>query len=550
MVRVLNLYGAIALACCLQLVVVKNTIAQAPETRPKFDLAKPLAPRETDSSDKFFSSEHVPELRLTVTEAEMQKLRENPRNYIRSQLVEDGTKNYKSVGLKLKGAAGSFQDVDAKPAFTLNFDKFAKKQEFHDLDKIYLNNSVQDESYANEWLCSLIFRAAGIPAPRVAHARVWLNDRDLGLYVIKESYDSKFIKRYFEKSKGNLYDGGFVQDIDAVLEKDSGEGPDDRSDLLALVDVCRLSPKAESWAKLEALLDVDAFLTFTAVELLTCHWDGYNVNRNNYRVYFNPKNGKAYFLPHGMDQMFGDAGFSIIEFPPALVATAVMQNATWRAQYRQRVRDLLPLFVPADGLQQKVDALETRLKPVVAKMGDDAANAFRDRIAEVKQRLHDRAEHLKQQVDQPDPQPLTFDKNGRALLTDWYERIEDGNAQVERRPLEGEAKQYLIRKIDGEQVIASWRSRVLLEKGRYRLEARAKGTGIKAIEGDAKIGAGIRISGAERDNKLIGTTAWKPVEFLFDVEERRFVEFVLELRAMSGQVEFEVGSLRLVRLGN
>lgn len=517
------------------------------EDAPKFDLAKPLPTRKADASDEFFSAGHVPELRISVNAGDMQKLRENPRNYVRSQINEDGKTNYKSVALKLKGAAGSFQDVDQKPAFTLNFDKYTKKQAFHAVEKIYLNNSVQDESYANEWLSSLIFRAAGIPAPRVGHARVWLNDRDLGLFVIKEGYDDKFIARYFEKSKGNLYDGGFVQEIDAPLEKDEGDGVDDRSDLQAIITACQLPPNAANWKQLEGLVDVNRFLTFMAVELMTCHWDGYCINRNNYRIYFHPTDGKAHFLPHGMDQMFGDIGMSIIDFPPALVPTAIMQNAEWRKNYRQRLRDLMPLFVPAEGLQQQVDKLHERLKPVVQKMGEEQLQHFNERVADFRQRLHERAEHIKRQIDEPDPQPLTFDKNGRALLRDWYERVEDGNVQVERRPIEGEAKQLLIRKIDGEQFIASWRSRVLLEKGHYRLEAKAKATGVKPIDGDQKVGAGIRISGAEREHKLVGTTAWVSLSYEFDVEERRFVELVLECRATAGQVEYEVNSLRLVK---
>lgn len=532
---------------CVLLVWLMVTVSSFAQDARRYDLAKPLPTRMADASDEFFSAGHVPELRLSVADADLQKLRENPRNYVRSQISEDGQKNYKSVGLKLKGAAGSFQDVDQKPAFTLNFDKFTKKQDFHAIEKLYLNNSVQDESFANEWLCSLIFRAAGIPAPRVGHARVWLNERDLGLFVIKEAYDSKFIKRYFENSKGNLYDGGFLQELDAPLEKDDGDGVDDRSDLQAIVAACHLPPNAANWKQLAELVDVDQFVTFMALELSTCHWDGYCHNRNNYRVYFHPTNGRAHFLPHGMDQMFQDPGFSIIDFPPALLATAVMQNAQWRGQYRQRLRDLMPLFAPATGLQKEVDKLTARLKPVVQKMGEDRWQHFSDRIAEVKQRLHERAEHLTQQIEQPDPQPLAFNKAGQAALRDWFERVEDGNAQVERRPIEGDAKQLLIRKIDGEHIVASWRSRVLLERGRYRLEAKAKATGVKPIEGDQKVGAGLRISGSERDNKLIGTTAWKPLVFSFEVEERRFVELVLELRATAGQVEYEVASLRLVK---
>ncbi len=90
---------------------------------------------------------------------------------------------------------------------------------------------MQDDSYLHEGLCSELFTAAGLVAPRVTHARVLLNGRDLGLYVLKEGVDKRFLARHFPKAKGNLYDGGFCQDVDEELQKDEGKGVDDRSDL-------------------------------------------------------------------------------------------------------------------------------------------------------------------------------------------------------------------------------------------------------------------------------------------------------------------------------
>ena len=91
------------------------------------------------------------------------------------------------------GEAGSFRPVNDRPALTLNFDKYREKQKFHGLDKLHLNNSVQDGGYLNEHLASVIFNAGGVPAPRISHARVWLNGRDLGFYVLKEGFDSQFL---------------------------------------------------------------------------------------------------------------------------------------------------------------------------------------------------------------------------------------------------------------------------------------------------------------------------------------------------------------------
>ena len=76
--------------------------------------------------------------------------------------------------------------------------------------------------------------------------------------------------------------------------------------LLGLVTACyHLEPAVRSTLIAERL-DVSQFLSFTAVERLCGNWDGYTLSMNNYRIYF-PSNSKGVFLPHGMDQLFGDA---------------------------------------------------------------------------------------------------------------------------------------------------------------------------------------------------------------------------------------------------
>ena len=61
----------------------------------------------------------------------------------------------------------------------------------------------------------------------------------------------------------------------------------------------RFNPRyASKIIKAGALLD--------DTKTLLSHWDGYNFNRNNYRVYFDATTGKAVFFCHGMDQAFSD----------------------------------------------------------------------------------------------------------------------------------------------------------------------------------------------------------------------------------------------------
>lgn len=501
-----------------------------------------------DESAALFDGGQVLRLKIEIAPSEVERIKGDSRPYVRGTVIENDKVTYKSVGIKLKGAAGSFREFDDRPALTLNSDKFKKSQTFHGLDKFHLNNSVQDESYLCELICSELFRAAGCPTPRVTHARIWLNGRDLGLYVLKEGFDSRFLKRHFPKANGNLYDGGFLQDIDASLQKDDGDGPDDHSDLHALAEAARDPDPKQRWARVNELLDLDAFVNFMALERMACHWDGYSLNMNNYRVYFDPaRSGKAVFLPHGMDQMFGDPGMSLFDQPHPLISSIVLQNNEGWKKYRQRVHAVLPQFSPADKLLARVDEVAERLRPILAEISEDAANAHADRVRELKERITQRAENLKEQDQQPDPEFLKFDANGIARLTDWYPVSESEDAKHEEVELVGKKTGYSISAGPSGQCVASWRRRVLLGPGTYKLIARCQTKGVIPLDNNDNSAAGIRISHSERNTKVLGTTAAKPLEFLFNVvEDRREVELVIELRARKGQAVFETTSLRRV----
>ena len=327
-----------------------------------------------DESDQFFRGGGIPRLVIELDDAACEALRKEGRKYVTGKLRENDRTLYEEVNFKLKGAAGSYREFDSTPSFTVKMDKGDDDQKFHALRKFQLNKSPQDDTYLHELLASEIYRAAGILAPRVTHARVWINKRDMGLYVIKEGFDRSLLKRGFDKSGGNLYDGGFCQDIDKELQKDEGSGPDDRSDLVALLKICKETDLVKRWARVPEAVDVKAFITFMAIEMMLGHWDGYCLNRNNYRVYFDPVTKKANFLPHGMDQLFGDADASILDNPPAIVGNAIMKNPAWRADFRKRVGELLPLF-NADKLKRRVDEVAKRLQPVLEAYNKDAARA-------------------------------------------------------------------------------------------------------------------------------------------------------------------------------
>ena len=503
--------------------------------------------RKPDDSDAFFDRGDIPRLKFDVDKDELERLRADPRNYVHARLKENDKVVYADVAIKLKGAAGSFRELDEKPAFTINVEKFDKKQSFHGLDKFHLNNSVQDGTYLHEFVCSTLMGLAGVPAPRVSHARVWLNGRDLGLYVLKESFDQKLVKRHFRDDKGNLYDGGFCHEIDAGLEKDDGKGPDDASDVRALADACRDPDPAARWQRIEERLDIDAFLTFVAMELMVSHWDGYSNNANNYRVYFAGKTGRAYFLPHGMDQVFQDTDASVLEYPTTLVSDAVLRNPAWRARFRKRLTELVPIFNVKEKLLPKLKSIEKRVEAAAKSIDGDVAGSLDGAWKDLQNRLEAREKSLREQVKRPEPKTLELDSKGRAKLLGFTANVEAGNPTVE--PTTHAGKRAYKVECGSEPCAASWRKKVMLAQGKWRFEADVNCDEVKPIEGSTTSGAQLRIAGAQSRGGVLGSCGWQAITFDFEVAEAsRLVELIAELNATSGRCFFDVKDMRVIKL--
>ncbi len=356
-------------------------------------------PTPAEQSDAFFKSDKVLQLALELGPKEADTLRREPRTYVKATLKEGDKAVYRDVGVHLKGAAGSFRGFDDKPSLTINIDKFVRGPLFHGMDKFHLNNSLQDPSYLSELICGELFRAAGVPASRVAHAAVKINGKVKGLYYIREGYDRFFLKRHFGDDHGNFYDGGFLRDIDQplqlILARDDVK---DRADLKALVAASRERDPAKRFERLEKLLDLDRFISFMVLEVITWDWDGYPMKCNNYRIYHEPKRDKLTFIPSGMDQMFADVGGPLQPFFQGMVAQGLVSTPEGRKRYLARMEEVLKKVYDVDRLVKRLDELEARVKPALATVDAGAARDYANQVNRLRQAIRQRPKNLEEQL--------------------------------------------------------------------------------------------------------------------------------------------------------
>ncbi len=494
-----------------------------------------------DDSETYFDRGEILRLRVELPSGEVERIMQDGRPYVHGTVVENDRTVYRDVAIKLKGAAGSTRSWDDRPALTINVDKFKKGQSFHGMDKFHLNNSVQDGTLLSEFTSSLLFRSAGYPATRVSHARVSLNGRDVGMYVLKEGFDKTFLKRWFKDPDGNLYDGGFVQDIDAPLERDAGKGEDTRADLTALLNACRLPNPFERWKAVEKALDIPSFLTFMAGERMLCHWDGYCNNVNNYRVYFDTKR-VAHFMPHGMDQMLGDSGFSMFDQPRGMVAGVVLQNPAWRQMYRKRIAEMLPLMSQNGPVVQGIEQVTGRLLYAQQQISDDAAKAQRAAADDWKRRVPERAANVAGQLrvaEPPLPAPLVFDETNTGYPAEWKKTFQVADTKLESGVSNNGLWTYSIKVGRSGVCIAAWRASVVLAAGEYTFKVKCRTKDLQAMEDGNASAAGIRLGDMSRSERVEGTTE-KELLFPFTVtDDRREVILTCEVRARRGQVWFD-----------
>jgi spore coat protein H len=515
----------------------------------------------TAPTEDLFAGGSIPRIKIEVPAKSIERLRgkgwswgwggpTRERPEVEATVVEGG-QVYTNVALHLKGSAGSFQPVDSKPGITLNFDKFVKGQTFHGLQKISLNNSVQDPSFSSEKICRELFNAAGVPAPRADYATVELNGRKLGLYVLLEGYNKQFLKRHFKSAKGNFYDGGFLKDVDSPLNPNATDAGADGADLRELARAAKAGTGTNRFAKLEKVLDMDRFITFMAMEVLVCHWDGYCMNKNNYRVYHDMDVDRMMFMPHGMDQVFGVmmVQASMPVRPPfqGSVARAVMDTPEGRRRYFERLAQLNRSVFDVENITNRIHQAAARVRPLLAESGASAVASHEREVVDLCDRIVQRKQSLEEQLGGAQGLIIEFDSDGIARLGSWTALTNYGGPLFSQET--SSDGKPLLRIQTGERTgVGSWRTKVLLEEGHYAFEGRMQTVGIAADPRDRRAGAGLRVSNRPAFGKVLGSTGWKEVVCEFDVAQGiQDIELVCELRAAKGEAWFDADSLHLVR---
>ena len=276
------------------------------------------------------------------------------------------------VGLRKKGAS-SRRPLSGKSGFTAKFNEFVPGQKLDGLKKLTIDNAIEDPSLVTGHLSYEVFRRAGLPAPRTAHATVSFNGVDKGLFVLEESTNDDYLEAQFGDGTGNVYEGpwDFPKGAAAAELRDEVVDGRSRADLEALTAAVMDTPDAELEATLAPLLDLDRFLTNYAVEMVAALWDNYAIVAWNFYLY-HPPGGKFVLLTHGVNWPYWHADMDPFDIhtdpwgtggsaPPGYLCDRIDRLPALAARYRAEL-----VRVARDAWD--VPTLQARIDRAVATM--------------------------------------------------------------------------------------------------------------------------------------------------------------------------------------
>ena len=115
---------------------------------------------------------------------------------------------YKNVAIRAKGNT-SLTQVQSygnnRYSFKIEFDHYDSTKTYYGLDKLCLNNIIQDNTYMKDYLCYRMMSEFGVDSPLCSYVYITVNGEDWGLYLAVEGIEDSFLQRNYGNDSGELY---------------------------------------------------------------------------------------------------------------------------------------------------------------------------------------------------------------------------------------------------------------------------------------------------------------------------------------------------------
>ncbi|MDP7050767.1 MAG: CotH kinase family protein [Verrucomicrobiota bacterium] len=397
-------------------------------------------PAVEPGADEFYQHDKVQTIHLTISQENLKKM----HNALPERIYVSGTFSWRdakleNVGIRYKGNSSSRPEQRHKRSFLIKVNEFEKGVRFLGLRRISLDNGVQFGSLFSEPIITDILRAEGIPASRNNYARVFLNDKYIGVYGNVERIDESFVESRFKGKKGPLYKvhmpgpgatlsyaGEDVNEYKKAFEPKTNAADKNYAELIDLFRNIERSRKTKDTLPLEQRLQLDEFLKTTAIMLLAGCFDQLTGwNPHNYYLYQHQDASKWSYIPWDLDVGFADRAFGHLPVldgwnaawpipggPAKPILEAIVTQPELLKRYRIIADAILETHFKPGKLHRQLDSLHALIREDLAKdpfpkrrITNQDDKGYEDILNQFKQFATKRYHLARSQLDQPGERP-------------------------------------------------------------------------------------------------------------------------------------------------
>ena len=156
---------------------------------------------------RLFSTDRVHTIDIAIDDWEAFLSTAQSEEYTVCDVTVDG-ELIQDVGIRGKGNTSLSQvsSMDSQRySFKVEFDQYDGTRSYHGLDKLCLNNLIQDNTMMKDYLTYQMMLSFGAAAPLCSFAYITVNGEDWGLYLAVEAIEDSFLRRNYGSDYGELY---------------------------------------------------------------------------------------------------------------------------------------------------------------------------------------------------------------------------------------------------------------------------------------------------------------------------------------------------------
>ncbi|MFN7142478.1 MAG: CotH kinase family protein [Myxococcota bacterium] len=393
------------------------------------------APEDTSTEDPaaLWESPELPRFSLTFEEEDWEDALAalirtgncDERPYLRGDLVfhnplSGREERWNDVAVRYRGRSALTvpnYGSDNRWGIKIDFEEHVEDRRFHGAERINLLGTEGDYSLLRERVALERMREAGLPAPRASHALLEVNGEPLGVFpLVEEADDRAFLDAHFGEDQGHLYkvagychgtdldyNGEDVDDYEGFEAKGVTTDEDKSGDLVPMFACLETGDSGDTFRTcLEQWVDVDAWLSEIALDMLLTNVDGMSATGQNFMLY-RPPDGRFVFYPYDLDLTFYNPhaatllSSSIFDLRPTWEPRLPVLPRKIREAYAPQFCDRVLLFANdpgADGFAARIEDIASEIEDAVEEDPFLSHSKWQDEVERLVDRMRDRHEEV------------------------------------------------------------------------------------------------------------------------------------------------------------